>query len=347
MSDEISHLMRDKGYPQKRAVAASLAQARAAGCPVGPNPNENPVTRPGELRLWKLNERAGYWDYQRSVTEDTADAWRRRFQIDDPRATFKVSRGKPAPPALTRSFKKNPDFAENPFSPSEKISLWIAAGSLALGVWSLLLQTKQVAAAAPKPVAGGGAPLPSGPPGGSGGAKGLKLLHKGDSWSLIGDSIAQGIAPRVAKLSAAYGAPFDANAIQSTTILSWAQKILSSSPTEAQRDVVVIELGTNDAYFNQAVNELPALVAVTDFYRQKGATVVWALPPILSPAALVGPTSNGANVAQLLLNEADTARFILWDPGAIPIGPDKVHPTAAGYDLLAQRLFSFLTQDLT
>jgi len=31
VSGEISHLMRDKGYPQKRAVAASLAQAREAG----------------------------------------------------------------------------------------------------------------------------------------------------------------------------------------------------------------------------------------------------------------------------------------------------------------------------
>ena len=28
VSEEASHLIRDKGYPQKRAVAASLSQAR-------------------------------------------------------------------------------------------------------------------------------------------------------------------------------------------------------------------------------------------------------------------------------------------------------------------------------
>jgi hypothetical protein len=54
------------------------------------------------LRLWKLNERSGLWDYQRSVTPETADEWRRRFQIDEPRATFAVSKNRPVPPALRK-----------------------------------------------------------------------------------------------------------------------------------------------------------------------------------------------------------------------------------------------------
>lgn len=54
----------------------------------------------GSLRLWKLNERTGYWDYQRSVTPETADEWRRIFQIDEPKATFVISKNKPIPPAL-------------------------------------------------------------------------------------------------------------------------------------------------------------------------------------------------------------------------------------------------------
>ncbi len=54
------------------------------------------------MRLWKLNERTGLWDYQRSVTPETADEWRRIFQIDDPKATFVVSKNKPVPPALRR-----------------------------------------------------------------------------------------------------------------------------------------------------------------------------------------------------------------------------------------------------
>ena len=58
--------------------------------------------KPG-LRLWKLNERSGLWNYQRSVTPETADEWRRHFQIGEPQATFIVSKRKPIPPALRRN----------------------------------------------------------------------------------------------------------------------------------------------------------------------------------------------------------------------------------------------------
>ena len=56
----------------------------------------------GSLRLWKLNEITGLWDYQRTVTPETADEWRRIFQIDEPKATFVVSKNKPIPPALRK-----------------------------------------------------------------------------------------------------------------------------------------------------------------------------------------------------------------------------------------------------
>jgi len=62
----------------------------------------------GKLRLWKLNERTGLWDYQRTVTPETADEWRRIFQIDEPTATFKVSVNKPVPPALRRAIRRGP-----------------------------------------------------------------------------------------------------------------------------------------------------------------------------------------------------------------------------------------------
>jgi lysophospholipase L1-like esterase len=63
VSGEISHLMRDKGYPQPRAVAAALSQARRAGCKVGPNPNrrDNP-DRP------KAFEGVSEADYDRAAT---------------------------------------------------------------------------------------------------------------------------------------------------------------------------------------------------------------------------------------------------------------------------------------
>jgi hypothetical protein len=59
----------------------------------------------GKLRLWKLNEVTGYWDYQRTVTPETADEWRRIFQNDEPKATFAVSKNKPIPPALRQNIR--------------------------------------------------------------------------------------------------------------------------------------------------------------------------------------------------------------------------------------------------
>ena len=60
----------------------------------------------GMLRLWKLNERTGYWGYQRTVTPETADEWRRIFQIDEPKAVFMVSKNRPMPPVLRREMER-------------------------------------------------------------------------------------------------------------------------------------------------------------------------------------------------------------------------------------------------
>lgn len=52
------------------------------------------TTRPG-LRLWRYNQTTGYWNYERSVTPETAEQWLAVFQKDEPTAYFKVSRHKP------------------------------------------------------------------------------------------------------------------------------------------------------------------------------------------------------------------------------------------------------------
>lgn len=54
MSREISHLMRDKGYPQKRAVAAAYAIARGKGYKLNPGPR-------GPRRMTMTVERFARW----------------------------------------------------------------------------------------------------------------------------------------------------------------------------------------------------------------------------------------------------------------------------------------------
>jgi hypothetical protein len=47
------------------------------------------------LKLWKLNERTGLWDYQRTVTSETSAEWLHIFKRGEPHATFVVSKNKP------------------------------------------------------------------------------------------------------------------------------------------------------------------------------------------------------------------------------------------------------------
>ncbi len=77
---------------------------------------ENRAMRGLGMKLWKLNETTGYWDYQRNVTPETADEWRRRFQIDEPTATFRVSKAKPIPPTLQSAIRR--EYAERAASPA-------------------------------------------------------------------------------------------------------------------------------------------------------------------------------------------------------------------------------------
>jgi len=54
VSGEIRHLMRDKGYPQKRAVAASYNMARKRGMDVPPKPAKRkmpPKRKHGSVRI--------------------------------------------------------------------------------------------------------------------------------------------------------------------------------------------------------------------------------------------------------------------------------------------------------
>jgi hypothetical protein len=75
------------------------------------------------MKLWKLNERTGYWDYQRSFEDPTQTLpWLAKFQELEPQATFKVSTNKPTPPALAKAKPKvalTPSFPEH-WSPDQR-----------------------------------------------------------------------------------------------------------------------------------------------------------------------------------------------------------------------------------
>lgn len=48
------------------------------------------------IKLWKFNAITGYWDYQRTCNEDTAEEWLRLFRRDEPNESFKLTNRRPS-----------------------------------------------------------------------------------------------------------------------------------------------------------------------------------------------------------------------------------------------------------
>jgi hypothetical protein len=45
--------------------------------------------------LWKYNKITGYWNKERTVTQETADQWLVIFSKDEPNEIFKISKNRP------------------------------------------------------------------------------------------------------------------------------------------------------------------------------------------------------------------------------------------------------------
>lgn len=165
--------------------------------------------------------------------------------------------------------------------------------------------------------------------------KGLKML-------LIGDSLAVGTAPHFAALAKEAGVEFKSLATSGTRIDQWASSAdLAKLLSTFQPDMVLVSLGTNDAYMkgadvvakqHAALEKLLALL--TQWPRSKdyglGAEhVVWIGPP-----ALPSPPSPG--VTKMIQDSAGGAlapryHYFHSERLQLPRGPDNLHPTARGY----------------
>lgn len=165
--------------------------------------------------------------------------------------------------------------------------------------------------------------------------KGLKVL-------LIGDSLGVGTAPHYAAQAKEAGVDFKSVAITGTRIDQWASsqelpKILQSF----RPDLVLVSLGTNDAYM-KGTDVVPKQRAALDKLLQLlgDADVVWMGPPTLP-----NPPSPGV---VLMIQEAAGAlapRFHYFHSERLPIprGPDGIHPTVRGYAGWAGALWHWLS----
>lgn len=155
---------------------------------------------------------------------------------------------------------------------------------------------------------------------------------------LIGDSLAVGLDPRLAKHARACSTPYAAVVKGGTGVLHWRPQMAELLATH-QPDVVLISLGGNDywrmeghptqggAAVRQAIPEL------VEEIRQSGATPLWIrwLIPIPDRPG-VDAAWRGTGIAYY-----DTEPLNLPRPTG-----DPYHPTGAGFDRLAEGLWPWM-----
>ncbi len=153
--------------------------------------------------------------------------------------------------------------------------------------------------------------------------RGLKVL-------LIGDSLAVGTSPHYAVMAKEAGVEFKSLALTGTRIDQWAgSQELAKLVASFKPDVVLVSLGTNDAFMKGDVvakqrAQLEKLLQVLH-----GATVVWIGPPTL-------PSPPSPGIVAMIQDAAGSAlapRFHYFHSERlqIPRGPDAIHPTVKGY----------------
>jgi lysophospholipase L1-like esterase len=153
---------------------------------------------------------------------------------------------------------------------------------------------------------------------------------------VIGDSLAKGLDPHLAALGREEGvASYLGNGIVGSRIDQWAKSPwLDDALAKFRPTLILVSLGTNDEYMgpNAAAKQAPALAQLLGKLKASGAELVWIGVPTL-------PVSNG--VATMI--EKQVPYYFPSTQIPIPRGPDRIHPTAAGYAGWAGALWRWLT----
>ncbi|MEP7126320.1 MAG: SpoIID/LytB domain-containing protein [Byssovorax sp.] len=155
---------------------------------------------------------------------------------------------------------------------------------------------------------------------------------------LLGDSLAQGLGPPLARLAEAAGVSLVARGIQSSTIRQWlAGSSLVDAVRQSDPSLTLVCLGTNDMGAADAGAEGRRAGALVDtLYRTSTAAVAWIGPPSL-------PVDKSAFRAALAAMCSPRAVRI-FDSQALDLAraPDRIHMTPAGYSAWATSIAAWV-----
>jgi lysophospholipase L1-like esterase len=166
------------------------------------------------------------------------------------------------------------------------------------------------------------------------------LLHQGTGAArvlLLGDSLAQGLGPPLARLADAAGVPFVARGVQSGTLRHWLTgSALLDAVTQADPTLTLVCLGTNDMRAADPGAEGRRALEMINALLLNGSAVAWIGPPSV-------PVDESA-FRSALAAACGQRDVRIFDSQALDIerAPDRLHPTPAGYRAWAESIAAWL-----
>lgn len=159
-------------------------------------------------------------------------------------------------------------------------------------------------------------------------SKSRPRLHPGERLLVIGDSLGLGLGPYLAALAREQKSSTEVLAKVGTRIDQWANSQALEDALARKPEVVVVSLGTNDAYMVDALNRQKAhLHKLIDKITAAGATLAWVGAPKL-PALQRAPDTDLLDYIKQAVPEG---HYFASCEHNIERGPDRLHPTARGY----------------
>jgi len=157
---------------------------------------------------------------------------------------------------------------------------------------------------------------------------------------LVGDSMAEGLGPHLKSLSTEQGVPYVGAGVRGSTVSDWVHSLwLESTLHEFQPNLILVSLGTNDAFTNYSPEQVAGHVRELLAKMPSDAEVVWIGPPLL-PSTYARRSPNGLIVDTI---EDEAPHWFDSEAWVIPRGPDDLHPTAHGYAGWAGAIWDYLT----
>lgn len=157
---------------------------------------------------------------------------------------------------------------------------------------------------------------------------GRPRITDGSRVLLVGDSHAQGLNTPLKAMATERGVPYVGLAKVGSRIDYWAASAaLDDALASFDPTLVLVSLGTNDAYMGGDVSARQAPALESLLAKLSGRDVVWLGPPAL-PEVHSGMRLDLRFLEFLAANAPhflDTAGLL------ISMGPDGIHPTVLGY----------------